>query len=294
MKSTPFSRHLEKKLQEDFGSHCRIESTEPVFGGSINEGFLLQCSNNMRFFLKRNEHPFANDIFLKECKGLQTLESIEEVHVPKVLFHDVFSEAAYIVMEFIPTKTPALAHWEHLGRSIAQLHRQQNTAFGLEEDNFIATLPQYNTPDASWSEFYMTQRLEPLARQALDENKMSKELYERFQKFYLRLSDLLPSELPALLHGDLWSGNQLCGENEQAYLIDPAIYYGHREMDIAMTRLFGGFHDKFYSAYHEQFPLTPGWEKRTEIHQLYPLLVHTVMFGNPYPRMIAGILRKWE
>jgi fructosamine-3-kinase len=142
----------------------------------------------------------------------------------------------------------------------------------LEEDNFIATLPQYNTPDASWSEFYMTQRLEPLARQALDENKMSKELYERFQKFYLRLSDLLPSELPALLHGDLWSGNQLCGENEQAYLIDP----------------------KFYSAYHEQFPLTPGWEKRTEIHQLYPLLVHTVLFGNPYPRMIAGILRKWE
>jgi len=294
MKSSPFSRHLEQKLRERFGNDCRIESTEPVFGGSINEGFLLRCSNQLQLFLKRNESPFAADLFKKEASGLQTLRNIPDVNVPEVLFHESFSNFAYLLMEFVPVRTPDIFHWEALGRMLAQVHRQQHTAFGLDEDNFIATLPQYNTPDASWAEFYMTQRLEPLVRQALDENKISKDLYERFQKCYTRLSEILPSELPSLLHGDFWSGNQLCGENQLPYLIDPAVYYGHREMDLAMTRLFGGFHDKFYKAYNEAYPLNSDWEKRVEICQLYPLLVHTVLFGNPYPRMIAGILRKWE
>ena len=114
-----------------------------------------------------------------------------------------------------------------------------------------------------------------------------------FDHFYQEYANLIPIEVPSLLHGDLWSGNILCGARQEAVFIDPAVYYGHREVDIAMTRMFGGFDPVFLDHYHSCFPLEKGWEERVLIHNLYPQLVHLVLFGNAYLRGIENVIQRY-
>jgi len=299
MKSSPFSLHIQQKLSAYFEAEISIISAEMVHGGSINECFVLHTTQG-DFFLKRNDAVEFPEMFEHEKEGLQLLHQAGALQVPKVYFSGSFKSSSYLVLEFlekddrIKSETNSAKGWEVLGHGLARIHQQHGEHYGWKNQNYIGSLIQVNQENSSWWNFYVQQRLEPMAMKALLEKKISRNLYEQFQKLYVKLEHLFPIELPALLHGDLWSGNVMILDVDKAALFDPAVYYGHREMDIAMSKLFGGFHPRFYKAYQESFPLQSGWEERVEIAQLYPLLVHACLFGGGYPKQIEAILKKWE
>ncbi|MFZ1692867.1 MAG: fructosamine kinase family protein, partial [Flavobacteriales bacterium] len=160
-------------------------------------------------------------------------------------------------------------------------------------DNYIGSLKQVNTPAADWPSFFIHQRLEPQLRMARDAKRVEAGMAFRFERLFAKLDQLITVEPPALLHGDLWSGNFICDANAQPVLIDPAVYYGHREMDIAMTKLFGGFDSGFYAAYNDAWPMERGWEERMDLCNLYPLLVHVNLFGGGYAAQVEAALRRF-
>lgn len=162
------------------------------------------------------------------------------------------------------------------------MHRVTNSQFGLDQSNFIGSLPQSNKYHATWGEFLIQERLEPQLRLAIDRGYFPPREHHLWEKVWKVLEKLFPDESPTLLHGDLWGGNWLQDQAGQTWFIDPAIYYGHREMDLAMTRLFGGFSAEFYDTYESNMPLAPGWQKRLYAAQLYYILVHVNLFGSPY------------
>jgi fructosamine-3-kinase len=191
-------------------------------------------------------------------------------------------------MEWIDADRTNPVYWQELGVGLAQLHMATQEQFGYATNNYIASLVQTNSPKNSWQEFFIENRLEPLAGKAYYQGLLSLEFFKKFQEMYPKLENLLPKEKPALLHGDLWSGNIMRGKNGSPCLIDPAVYYGHREMDLAFSRMFGGFEEGFYQSYETVFPLEPGFEERIPIYNLYPLLVHLLLFGKSY---LSGIER---
>lgn len=137
------------------------------------------------------------------------------------------------------------------------------------------------------------ERLQPLVKLAYDSGLLDGQDARRMEILYKKLPEILPVEPPSLIHGDLWSGNYMVGNDGNPCIIDPAVYYGHREMDIAMSKLFGGFSPEFYRAYNEEYPMVKGWEKRVELNQLYPLLVHVNLFGEGYNRQVRQILKDY-
>ena len=157
----------------------------------------------------------------------------------------------------------------------------------------MGSLPQANTFHSDWSSFFIEERLEPQLVAARDSGYFSSHDDERFQRLFKSFPSICPAEKPSLVHGDLWSGNYIVSDEGRACLIDPAVYYGHREVDIAMTTLFGGFDPEFYSSYDEAFPMEKGWEDRLEIYNLYPLLVHLNLFGAGYLGSIERIIRRF-
>ncbi len=172
---------------------------------------------------------------------------------------------------------------ERLGRNLAALHRFGAVGFGLDHDNFIGRLPQSNTPAPSWPEFYRSRRLEPQLALARDAGLCSSAMARGFDRLFAVLDERVgPAEPPARLHGDLWGGNVIADATGVACLIDPAVYGGHREVDLAMMRLFGGFGHHVFAAYEEAWPLEPGHEERVPLYQLYFLMVHVNLFGGPY------------
>jgi protein-ribulosamine 3-kinase len=294
MKATPFSKHLQEELSKIVGEKIKIISAIPAHGGSINECFFIETDQKM-FFLKRNIAENFPGMFEAEVKGLHLLtNSPENIIIPEAILQGTFKEHSYLVIEFFEKTSPEGDFWENFGRGIAGMHAHHGAEYGLDHDNYIGSLKQKNSPRRSWFEFFIHERLEPQAILALTNKKISRNLFDRFQKLYRKIETIFPVELPALLHGDLWSGNFLCTTNNKAVLYDPAVYYGHREMDLAMSKLFGGFNQKFYSAYNEIFPLEKEWEKRTEICNLYPLLVHVNLFGGGYLAQIDATLKKFE
>ena len=163
-------------------------------------------------------------------------------------------------------------------------------SFGLDHDNYIGSLAQSNKKHADWISFFMEERIRPQLKLAMDKKLIDEGTVKQFDKLFDHFDRLIPKEKPALLHGDLWNGNFLVSDSSRAALIDPAVYFGHREMDLAMTTLFGGFDSEFYRAYDEVFPLEKGFEKRVDIHNLYPLLVHVNLFGGGYVRQVKAVL----
>jgi fructosamine-3-kinase len=211
-----------------------------------------------------------------------------------------------LVLEMIQQapKKPGFA--ESFGRSFARLHDHRGKAFGFAHDNFIGSTPQCNEPlsgawddieyedDSIWPEFFLQRRLRFQVRLAAKKG-FGQELEQLLDRAETRIADLLGSatEPPSILHGDLWGGNFIVDDRGEACLIDPAVYYGHREADLAMTRLFGGFEPAFYRAYDEQLPLAPGHEDRLPIYQLYHILNHLNLFGGGYYAQSERILRHY-
>lgn len=292
MLHTSMVEHLQQRFTDFFSSQTVIHRTESVTGGDINQAFMLDTSKG-KFLVKLNAAMFGLDMFEKEARGLMHLADTGALKVPRPLFDGKFHQQIFLIIEFIERGTPEPDFWEDFGEGMARLHYNTREGFGFEYDNFIGRLHQSNTQHASWSSFYAAERILKLSQKAHEKALLEKNHVTLAENVCARLQDIFPDERPALLHGDLWNGNFICGANGRAAIFDPAMYYGCREMDIAMTHLFGGFDQKFYNSYNYHFPLVPGWESRIELCQLYPLLVHLVLFGGHYRNEVVEVLGKY-
>ena len=280
-------------LQNKLGKPVEIHSSSGVGGGSINLCYRLETDEGL-FFVKINDAHRYPQMFRKEAMGLAVLAQAEEIPVPEVIGYGENDTDAFLVLKFIRSAVRNSDFWNDFGHRLAALHKHSRHAFGLSHDNYIGSLYQSNREHSSWEEFFTEERLQPLIRLAFNHGEMDSQDLKAFEFFENRLSEIFPVESPALIHGDLWSGNYMVNEKGNAVIIDPAVYYGHREMDLGMSQLFGGFAPEFYDAYNEAFPLQPGWQERLDYCNLYPLLVHVNLFGRSYLGQIRSILRKFH
>lgn len=282
---------FESALFKTLGQTLPVKETQFVGGGCINNTVKLVTDHDV-FFLKWNEEP-ENDQFEKELKGLTTLDNAGCLQVPRGLGYGRTDMKNYLLLEYIPTHAPKSNFWQDFGQKLAAQHRQQQPYFGHDYDNHIGRLPQKNGSKSDWISFFIENRLEVQLGLAIYNRLVDSAFARRFRLLYAQLPGILPDEPPSLLHGDLWSGNFLAGPGGLPYIFDPAVYYGNREMELAFTRLFGGFDLQFYQSYSEAYPLDPGFEERMEIHNLYPLLVHVNLFGTSYLSGIERTLRRF-
>jgi fructosamine-3-kinase len=231
-------------------------------------------------------------MFAAEARGLRFLDEARALRIPRVLAASTeHARPGFLLLEFIRSARPRRGFDDELGRGLAQLHRAGAGGFGYAQPNFIGRLPQANRAHDTWADFYRAERLEPQLRSAIDAGRAPAGLARDFERLFARLTELVgATEPPARLHGDLWGGNLHVDEDGAPCLIDPAVYGGHREMDLAMMRLFGGFSERVFSAYAEAFPLTAGHEERVALCQLYPLLVHVNLFGGGYVESVRRAL----
>ena len=272
--------------------HSPIASHRSVSGGDISSTYLLETETK-KYFLKVNNKSFALQMFHAEHKGLKAIEETKTISVPHVHLVDSIEGKSFLLMDFVESKRPDSSDYQRLGTQLARLHQCTNSDFGFPIDNFIGSLPQSNTLHKNWNEFYWTERIFPQLKMAFDNRLLTKndipseeKAIEIFNRFFGNVS-------PSLLHGDLWGGNYLIATNGTPHLIDPATYFGHSMVDIAMSKLFGGFGQSFYDAYDEIIPKTANYDSQIELYQLYYLLVHLNLFGSGYYSGVASILRKY-
>lgn len=260
-----------------------IQGAARVAGGDINDSFAITLANGSQRFVKTHSSP-PRGMYQGEAKGLAWLSAAESLRVPEVIaVSPAEAPVQFLVLEYIQSAPKARDHDERLGRGLATLHAASPGEFGLDHDNFIATLLQSNCACGDWPTFYATQRLAPMLKRAVDSRLASAGLERAVTHVIDNMEKLVgPEEPPARLHGDLWGGNVITDAAGWPVLIDPAVYGGHREVDLSMMRLFGGFGTRVFDAYQETFPLSPGYQNRVALYQLYPLLVHANLFGGHY------------
>ena len=290
--SLEFITHFSKELSAFFQEPITVKSFKTVSGGSINQTYRV-ITNQNSYFLKLNDANSFPNMFENEAVGLQTLHGKSGIFVPKPLLIGEIGAFKYLVMDYLEKAPTTTCFWKNFGYELATLHRNTASKFGLIRNNYIGSLPQSNKSHSTWSGFFRSERLNPLAEKAAQKGLLGNTEMEAFIRLYNRIDEIFPNEPPTLLHGDLWSGNFMCTKEDNPAIFDPAVYYGHREMDIAMTKLFGGFNPEFYEYYNEAFPLAKGWESRVAICNLYPLLVHLLLFGSSYLWDIKRVLKNF-
>ena len=266
----------------------KIEKYQPLTGGDINDVFLLKTSTRQLVvkFSNAKRYPGMSE---KEAKGLQELKSSDTFVVPEVWHYGEKNGFSYLLMEYITPFSLNSTFWEQFAQKLARLHQRSENYFGLDYDNYIGSLTQYNTKCNTASEFYVSCRLEPQFRLASQNGFLFSEL----NSFYQNVANEIPEESSSLIHGDLWSGNFITSDGGTPCLIDPAISYGSREMDIAMMHLFGGFDPQLFEVYDEIFPMEKGWKQRVPVFQLYYLLVHLNIFGSSYYDRVKKIVYRY-
>ena len=276
---------------------AKVTGLSPLSGGDINQAFAVKLVDGRQLFAKTNPRA-PRDMFAAEARGLAWLAEARALRVPDVLAvsspdDDGPDAPAFLALELLQARPNRPDFDETLGRGLAVLHRFGAPGFGLDHDNYIGPLPQSNRAHDTWPDFYRRERLEPQLRRAVDRGRASPRMQRAFDRLFAVLPDLCgPPEPPSRLHGDLWGGNLLTDDTGGPCLIDPAVYGGHREVDLAMMRLFGGFGPRVFAAYEETFPLSPGHEERIDLYQLYPLLVHVNLFGGSYAASVESALAR--
>jgi protein-ribulosamine 3-kinase len=283
---------LKKQIEDAIGTG--ITSVNSVSGGCISNAYQLDTKTGKNYFLKYNDH-ISNYMFLKEANGLRELSKAGAIRVPEV----ILAEKPFILLEFIVSNRPNKNFFEEFGRKFAQMHKYSADSFGFFEDNYIGSTEQKNiateTEKTNWTEFYWNKRILFQYKLAERNGYAESELKLGIKRLEAGISEILSGskEAPSLLHGDLWSGNYMPDEKGNACLIDPAVYYGHREADLAMTKLFGGFDRQFYSSYNEAFPLKEGWQYRENIYKLYHVLNHLNLFGRGYYSQAVSLIKSY-
>jgi len=281
-----------KALINQLGFNIELNSTQSVGGGDINKAYHLNTSVG-DFFVKKNSASRFPHMFQKEAQGLKILADADEILVPEVITFGEEDDVAFLVLKFIKSSGKSENFWDDFGKRLANLHQHTNDHFGLDHDNYIGSLHQSNRKHDNWSDFFREERLDFQVKMARDHGNAGNDTVRAFERFYRKLDEIFPVEAPSLIHGDLWGGNYMINEKGEAVIIDPAVYYGHREMDMGMSKLFGGFSADFYVAYNQQYPLENGWQERLDYCNLYPLMVHVNLFGGGYLNSVKSILRNF-
>lgn len=266
---------------------------EETSGGSINKTFKL-LANNRTLFCKVNSATNFPHLFKTEAAGLQLLNHAGPLRTPKVIGLLETHSFQILLLEWIERSTPNHTFWKSFGEGLAALHSHTQSLLGLETDNFMGSIPQKNKSATDWPTFFIQNRLEPLVQQCHSQQLLTTHHLLSFQKLYTYIPGIFNEQSPALLHGDLWSGNYLCAVDKQPVLIDPATYYGHPSIDLAMTTLFGGFDKAFYEAYHYHTPLPTNYKEQWKVCNLYPLLIHLLLFGKSYLSSIESTLSDFQ
>jgi fructosamine-3-kinase len=281
---------MEQYLQRIAQHHdFKVLEVHQLTGGDINRVYRLK-SVETSYVVKLNQASVFPGMFEAEARGLRLLATSSSFKIPEVVGFDQVNDMSYLLMEYLEPSNLHPSDWKCFAENLVKLHQNSNQNFGLDHDNYIGSLRQYNGMETSASDFYINQRLNPQFKMARDKGFRFSTLDTLFKNFF----EEIPNEFPALIHGDLWNGNYLVTSSGGVALIDPAVSYGPREMDIAMMKLFGGFPDRLYSDYHELFPLVEGWKERISIWQLYYLLVHLNLFGAGYLSQVNSIIKSFS
>ncbi len=297
----PSFTSLNSAIASIFGNNIRIVHASPVAGGDINKACRLKLTNGMSIFMKANRKDKLS-FFTAEAAGLEAIAHTGEIGTPELLCYGTDEDRggfSFLLMEWIQGERRSSHYWETFANQLAAMHRAPAQDFitggryGFHQNNYIGASPQTNTAYDSWVTFFRDCRLEPQIRSA--ENYFGPGDLKRTGWLLDHLGDfLVEPQRPSLLHGDLWSGNVILGNDGKAWLIDPAVYVGHVEADIAMTELFGGFPQEFYTAYRETGLLQPDYEERRDLYNLYQLLNHLNLFGRSYLSSVRRILDKYN
>jgi protein-ribulosamine 3-kinase len=275
------SNKIKTTIEKELSSE--IIDSQSLSGGCISNAYKIKTDVGKIYFLKHNS-SVNNDMFIKEAHGLQELNKAGVIKIPDVICFD----EDYILLELIVSGKKQKNFSDDFGRKFALLHKFSNKFYGYNEDNYIGSNPQVNISEQNekhdWAEFYFNKRILFQLQLAEETGNSTSELRRAISVLENKIDEIIVDngEKPSLLHGDLWGGNYLINEKGFACLIDPAVYYGNREADLAMTKLFGGFDSRFYEAYNEVFPLLDGYEYRENIYKLYHVLNHLNLFGGGY------------
>lgn len=286
MAADRITRIIEEKL------HNRIEKVFSVSGGCISDSSIIQVSSGKKYFLKVN-HNVPSDMFSKEANGLREIKKSNSIRVPEV---ELVNEN-FILLECIESSSKSKTFFEDFGRQFAAMHQFNGESFGFFEDNYIGSTIQKNIPAEEekndWIKFFFNKRLLFQFKLAEENGYVDNNFRKLFSQLENKIEIVLKTEKenPSLLHGDLWGGNYIVDENGNACLIDPAVYYGNREADLAMTKLFGGFSNEFYRSYNEYYPLPDGFDFRENTYKLYHVLNHLNLFGRGYYQQAVLLIK---
>ena len=267
----------------------RIKSSHSGSGGCINDAAVIKLDNEQQYFVKTNDRS-PNRMFFAEANGLRAIGQTDSVAVPDV----VHVAREFLVLRYIDSATQPQDFFERMGRELAQMHRTTTQKFGFDEANFLGSTVQRNEWMDDWTAFWQEHRF-GFQFELVRQNGLADQEFNRLADGIQRRVEqtLKTNERPALVHGDLWSGNYMVGDRGQPIFIDPAVYFGHREVEFGMTTLFGGFDQTFYDAYNEEWPLEAGSEERIELYRLYHLLNHLNLFGSSYRSGCVEIMKKY-
>ncbi|MFY8019697.1 MAG: fructosamine kinase family protein [Bacteroidia bacterium] len=284
--------NLDIVLSKILGKPIHLYGVYHVGGGAISQTYKV-LTDVGAFFVKVKSSQTLPKLYEKECSGLKTLKETNTLTVANPIGSWQHEQYQYLVLEWIEEGPKLQNYWEELGHGLAKLHLNKSKYFGFSEDNYIGSLAQLNSKSSNWSEFYIEQRLEPMVKKASDSGYLDSTMAKKLVQYYKLVESVFPDESPALLHGDFWKGNILVNEIGKPVLIDPAVYFGHREMDIAMTKFVGSFPKEFYGAYLETYPLVEDWEYRMDFCLIYYQLVHLNLFGDSYLHQLSANLDRW-
>lgn len=279
--------YLSYRLQTE---NIRIQ---PIGGGCINDCYKL-LTTQRSFFCKINSASKFPHLFEREVDGLQQLSVPNVIKTPSVIDYFIYNDHQVLLLEWIAPGEKTMEFWSLLGEQLALLHRTQASSFGLEKDNYMGSIIQKNKLTHTWTSFFIENRIQPSLEKSIQQNLVTAGLRKKIENIYPKIAEIFNEEPPSLLHGDLWNGNLMADNNSNPVLIDPAVYYGHRSVDLGMTILFGGFHQRFYDTYHYHYPLPPNHEEQWKISNLYPLFIHLILFGKAYLPQIESTVTEFQ
>ncbi len=297
MKVISDSRSFDEVIKTVYGNSVSAAGRQKVSGGDINEAFIIRLSDGKKVFLKENTKENL-DFFSAEVEGLAAIATTKTLCVPEVYSYGTYADRSFLLMECLEQGRMSKRFWETFGYALADMHEADTAVllsekkYGFTKDNYIGAGFQKNMVKDSWIEFFRDCRIMPQldrAREALfpEDIRQIERLMDHLDKY------LIEPPHPSLLHGDLWSGNFMVGPDGEAWLIDPAVYVGCAEADIAMTELFGGFSGEFYASYRESGLIQYGYEDRRDIYNLYHMLNHLNLFGGSYLYAVKRIIDRF-